>query len=650
MKTNLKSIILFLFIALSVNLFAQKEAYKSTLLSLCDALLPTQINNAADLNDGALVCPSTNPENHPIHSRAAEAVYPFAIAFKLTGKVQYRDAAIKLGNWLITIQESSGKKAGGWSENWPDPEQKGWYGTTTDQLISLAGAYPILKPFLSCGEIEKWNRAMVNAADFIVKNFPIGGNINYSATGAATLLFTYKIADNPKTIWLLKADSLMTINTLKYIDNQYFLSGEGNGVDEGYNIAQSIGYIALYAIWKNDARIRQIATNLLKTHALFVYPNGSVDNSWGTRSFKWSYESGTKTAPGVYFSFALLADKDSEFETTGLKCLEYLNSQRLPDGWISYGPASSNHATSNPPCNYSTFARAQSIALAIEYGTKPQNKAASPSQKGNWYKFFPELNLAVIRSGNMMATVSAYGQISRYPREAVCRGGSITNLWYDGFGKNGFLQSSSSSSYKRIEALHMPVENDLLPLTPRIEFTNDSIYFSNLFEDSASMHVLKESDNIKVVTTGRMMSLKGVKSQVSYSLTNRFYDSYLIKEITVGGEGQKFSIVEPVVRGRGTTFQLTNDSTVVIATASPNADWEMKVINSTTPYKITLGTDANKYWSPFPGVEAYPVTISFSTISGVPQTLKILLGKKRPQFKKDIHKSSYKNKNEKNVS
>lgn len=68
-------------------------------------------------------------------------MYPFAIAYKLTGKAQYRDVAIKLGNWLITIQETSGKRTAGWSENWPDPGQKGWYATTTDQLISMAGAY-----------------------------------------------------------------------------------------------------------------------------------------------------------------------------------------------------------------------------------------------------------------------------------------------------------------------------------------------------------------------------------------------------------------------------------------------------------------------------------------------------------------------------
>lgn len=628
MKSKLKPTFLFLVILSSINLFAQKDPYKITLLSLCDALLTTQVNEPSDPNFGALVCPSTNPENHPIHSRAAEAMYPFAIAYKLTGKVQYREAAIKSGNWLISIQETSGKKSGGWSESWPDPEQKGWYGTTTDQLISMAGAYPILKPYLSAAEIENWNRSMGNAADFIVANFPIGGNINYNPTGAATLLLTYKIADNPKQSWLIKADSLMNTNTLNNIDAHNFLTGEGNGIDEGYNMAQSIGYIALYAILKNDLRIKQIATNLLKVHELFVYPNGSVDNSWGTRSFKWSYESGTKTAPGVYFSFALLADRDPQFRSAGLKCLEYLNTRCMHDGWIVYGPHASNHASSSPPCNYSTFARAQSIALAIEYGAKTQNKNPFPARERNWYKFFPDIKVAVIRTDKMMATVSAYGQIDRYPRESVCRGGSITNLWFDGFGENGFLQSSSSSSYKRIEPIHMPIEKDLLPLTSRIEFTNDTSYYSNIFEASAAMSVIKERDNIKVVAAGNMQTIKGIKSRVSYSLTNRFYDSYLTKEITVVGESQKYRIVEPIVKDVGTEFHLQNDSTVIIKTTSSKSEWEFKIINSTIPYQITLGTDADKYWSPFPGVEAYPIIISFSTVSDAPQTLKIFLGKK----------------------
>lgn len=626
---NLKLLFLFLFAVGSIPLFAQKDAYKTALLTLCDALLPTRINEPSDPNYGALVCPSTNPENHPIHSRAAEAVYPFAIVWKLTGEVKYRDAAIKLGNWLTTIQETSGKKVGGWSEIWPDPAQKGWYGTTTDQLISMAGAYQILKPYLNASEIESWNSSMQNAAGFIMRNFPVRTNINYNATGAATLVFAYNTVKNPKQSWLIKADSLMNNYTLPFITREHLLGGEGMGVDEGYDIAQSIGYMALYAILRNDMHIKQIAADLLKNHYLFVYPNGSIDNSWGTRSFKWSYESGTKTAPGVYFSFALLADRDPSFSSAGLKCLEYLNQKCIRNGWIQYGPHAENHKSSSPPCNYSTFARAQSIALAIEYGPKTAEEKPFPAQKRNWYKFFPDLKVAVIRTDKMMATVSAYGEIGRYPRASVCRGGSITNLWYDGFGENGYLETSSTSAYERIEPMHMPVEKDLLPLTSRIEFNEDSLYFSNIFEDQATMNVTQNPDNVSVTTQGTMRTVKGAKSNVNYSLTNRFYDTYLTKEITVSGQNQAFRIVEPIVKDPETTFWLKNDSTVMIKTRSSKTEWELKVTDSTVPFHITLGNDSEKYWCPFPGVEAYPILISFNKGSESAQTIKIFLGEKR---------------------
>ena len=154
---------------------------------------------------------------------------------------------------------------------------------------------------------------------------------------------------NPDDRWLIKADSLMDTYTLKSVAAQNFLSGEGMGVDEGYNISQSIGYIALYAILKDDSRIKRIAADLLRTHMFFVYPNGSVDNSWGTRSFKWSYESGTKTAPGIYFSFALLGDMYTDFNSAGFECLRYLNEKCIQNGWINYGPHSEYHETSSPP-------------------------------------------------------------------------------------------------------------------------------------------------------------------------------------------------------------------------------------------------------------------------------------------------------------
>ena len=610
-----------------VQAAAQTLSYTETLLQLCHTLLGTQRNDPVQPQFGALVCLSRNPDTAKIHSRAAEAVYPFAIAFKQTGNPLYSDAAIRLGNWLIGVQDTTGFRAGGWSEDWPDPEQRFWYGTTTDQLISLAGAFPILRPYLSAVEAENWKRSMAAAADFIVRFFPIGGNINYSPTAAATLVLTHQVVDDPDPRWLLKADSLIYIHTLPYIDAQQLLTGEGMGVDGGYNIAQSIGYLALYGILTKVEKIREIAADLLRAHLCFIYPNGSVDNSWGTRSFKWLYESGTKTAPGVYFTFALLADLDPQFPAAGQQCLTYLNQTAVKNGWLSYGPHASAHASSDPPCNYSTFARAQSLALAVEYGRKALSGGSFPGSGGNWLRYFPPLNLAVVRTKGLMATVSAYGAIGRYPRANVCRGGSVSNLWVEGFGAQGFFQSSSAGVYQRIEARHMPVEPALLPLTPRIQSCSDSALFSNIFEAEGKLTADRQRDHIRVQTDGYLYTAAGTRGRSAFQITHRFYDHRLVKEYRVGGEAREFEIIEPIVQDPGTRFRLQDTRTVLIQTAS-GQQWTLTVTGSSVPFQLMLGEGASRYWCPFPGVEAYPVIIRFSTITVAPQRISLTIEKR----------------------
>ena len=98
----------------------------------------------------------------------------------------------------------------------------------------------------------------------------------------------------------------------------------------------------------------------------------------------------------------------------------------------------------------------------------------------------------------------------------------------------------------------------------------------------------------------------------------------------VTGEGtyQAFRIKEPIVNDPGSTFYMKNGSAVIIKTKASKNQWELKVIDSTEPFKITLGTDSAKYWCPIPGIEAIPITISFNTVSNSAQTIKIFLGMK----------------------
>jgi hypothetical protein len=520
---------------------------------------------------------------------------------------------------------------GAWGEDAPNFD--GWTGTTSDQLISIAGAYPMLRDDLSSTDRALWESAIHRAADFVVQTFPVG-NVNYSPTGAVALLLAADAVRDPVPAWLAKAHSLIAL-TFQAVNSDGLLTGEGQGVDLGYNIAQSIGFLALYGTLKSDETIRDRAAALLRTHAVFVYPNGAVDNSWGTRSYKWTYESGTKTAPGVYFTFALLADKDPSFVSAERRCLDYLIDDAVHDGIVMTGPHADQHASVSPPCLYSTFARAQSIAMALVYAPKKiadVTPALFRGQQKEWVRFFPTVNVTILRTDRVMATVSAYGAVARYGRGQVSRGGAITNLWIEGYGRSGLVQASSVSNYRREEDIHMPVESALLPLTSRAECTIDGVYYATLYETEGKMSVTQNADSIEVATTGRLRSVTGATSDVEYRLAHRFLGDHITNEwVFKSPRARCIRIVEPFVRDPDLKVEQT-DSRHAIFDRGGKERWVFAVEKSPANCGLSCGRDAGHYWSPFPSVNGYPVDITLTTAPNQPMLVRTSFAPSAPQL------------------
>jgi len=580
-----------------------KQLYLSMLGKLVDRLVSTQITTAGDKNFGALVSPSTNPALHPTYSRAAEAVYPMAVMYKHTNDEKYATAAIALGNWLLPLQQTTGA----WGEEWPNYD--GWTGTTADQLISLAGAYAILKPKMSATDSANWLTSIGKAADLVESTFPVS-NINYSPTGAVALVLAHQVATAPKQTWLDKATSLMD-TTVASTTADNFITGEGNGVDLGYNIAQSIGYIALYGLLV-DPKYLTNAVTFLKAHEYFVYPNGAIDNSWGTRSFKWTLESGTKTAPGVYLSFGLLADKDPTFLRAQQLAMGYLQNYALDDqNWIVYGPHGYRHTTTNPPNIYSTFARAQAIATVIEYGTDATSVAAVPADGKNWFKYFPTVETSVLRTDKVMATLTSYTNDGVYPRDSVVRGGSASFVWFEGYGDTGFLQVSSQTNYQRIEAMHMPIEGTLLPLTPRVE-TSTGTYSANVLDDQANLTVAQMGTSIVATSSGQLRDVAGTASGITFSWKHTFDAAAYTKELTLSAT-TNLRIVEPFVDNTGNQYAVSANELKI--TTQEGGVWALTVDPSSGPVTLTGGENKDEYWSPFPGLDCYPLVIQLSASS-----------------------------------
>lgn len=575
-----------------------KDSLKNNLIILADDLIKLQEQNISNSNYGAFWCEACKD----FHTRASEAVLPLVVAFKETDNQKYLNSAIATGNWLINQQ----KENGSWFET---PSE--WTGTTTDQLLMMAAAYPLIKNYLTEIEALKWKNSIKNAADWIVENMNHEfASINYCATSTATLALVYKLIPDPS--YLKKADELAFLVLSKH-DDDFFLTGEGNrvrgtkyGIDIGYNMDMSAWGLALYAKLTGNKFAENYVRESLKRMIYFIYPDGSTDGSWGVRSSKWTTY-GSLTADGSQILFSLFANENPVYRTAALANMNYFMKLRS-NGLIPPGPHY-YRMFKTPPCIYSTFCRAKNIAMAILFGDMSTGFIPElPTQKTGWAKHFKTIDVSLIRTKNFMATVTAYdykdirrGADFKYMHRPS--GGSITNLWVENYG---YLQASSQTEYYQWEFNYPPAENTL-PLTPRIEFRDTSAYYTNLYEFDGDMELTENNGVFFVSTRGELKDRNRWEGGIAYTLTNTIADQYIEKNIKLRFHGQNtvVNIVEPIIQNANTNFTRIDDKTVEIT--GGYKEFIFKMISDGC--EIELGTDEQRYSQPLPSLKGFPVII-----------------------------------------
>jgi hypothetical protein len=575
-----------------------RQACVESLCALADQLIRLQDSNPESSTYGALHCEAC--DDH--HTRSSEAVLPLAVAYRETGAEKYLVSAIATGEWLINQQRADGS----WFET---PGE--WTGTTTDQLLSMAVAYPLLKEKLSESQREKWLSSIRPAADWLVANMNQEfASINYCATTSASLMIANETI--PRADYVAKAKQLARLVVSKF-DEDYFLSGEGNrvrgtkyGVDLGYNMDMSLWGLGLYARLAGDDLAEKYVQESLKRHVYFIWPDGSTDGSWGVRSSKWTTY-GSFTADGCQMLFSLYAAREPVYRTAALANLNYMMRMR-ENGLLTYGP-NYNEMFTEAPCIYPTFCRAKNLALAIVYGDGAAGDTPElPTQKTGWSKYFKTLDVALIRTTNFMVTVTGYrykdirrGADFKYMHRPS--GGSITNLWVADYG---YLQASGQTEYHRWELNYPEVPNSLT-ITPRIEFTDSDAYYSNLYEFDSHMELTESNGSYIVETRGELKDRNRWEGGVAYVLTHTISDDAIEKNIRLRFHGQKpqIRIVEPFIQNRSTRFEKRNDRTVEILGGSREFVFELL----SPDIAIELGADEEKYKQPFPALKGYPITI-----------------------------------------
>jgi len=575
----------------------EKECLKN-LYILAGDLIKIQDLDENSESYGALYCESCSD----YHTRASEAVLPFAVAYKESGDAKYLTSAISTGDWLINQQQPDGS----WHET---PSQ--WTGTSTDQLLMLSAAYPILENELTSNQTKKWTGSIKKAANWLVENMNHEfASINYCATTTATLMMAFQVI--PDSAYVKKAKDLAMLVTSKF-DEDYFLTGEGNrirgtkyGVDLGYSMDMSLWGLGLYSKLAKDNFVDEYVRQSLKRYVYFIYPDGSTDGSWGVRANKWTTY-GSVTADGCQILFSLYSKENPAYRKAALENLNYLMKMKA-GGLIGYGPNYQN-MFDEPPCNYPTFCRAKNLALAVLFGDQSEGEVSDiPTQNIGWAKYFNTMDLALVRTENFMLTVTGYrykdirrGADFKYMHRPS--GGSITNLWVQDYG---YLQASSQTEYHRWE-MHFPDAINSLTLTPRIEFTDTNAYYTNLYEFDAHME-LSQIDNIyEVKSIGELKDRNRWEGGVSYVLTHRIGNDFLEKHIKLRYHGQKpnMNIIEPFIENPNTKFKKVNDYSVDIL--GGNREFNFELLNK--EYEIEIGTNEERYNQPFPSLKGYPIII-----------------------------------------
>jgi hypothetical protein len=440
---------------------------------------------------------------------------------------------------------------------------------------------------------------------------PEFASINYVATTTATLAKAGLLFGNKA--WLKKAE-ILARRTVSKMDAGGFIDGEGGrshrnklGVDLGYDMEMSLWGLGLYARLHHDTLVRDRVGKALQQHLCFIYPDGSMDGSWGIRSNKWTGY-GSATSDGCQILFTLFADDDPRYAAASLRNLNFLRQCMYKD-LIGYGPQH-EAVFGAAPCIYPTFAKAKNIAMAYSYETKAVRTDAPLPCDSPGLKTFPSLDLVEVRTRNFMATITSY----RYKDPAGTKGkymfrpdgGAVSHCWLKGLG---FLQASSPTVYTRPEPMSFPEAPGVRCLTPRIEYTDSIGYFTNLYEfDSRLESHRTGADSFAIDVTGQMKDKLLLAGGVAYGIGYLFTDNAYEKSVTLTFHDvspDTVDIIEPFIPSADFIAERKDAHTLLLHYGKIHLRFSLLSDNA----DLVAGQDETNYWTPYPALRAYPVMI-----------------------------------------
>jgi hypothetical protein len=520
-----------------------------------------------------------------------------------------------------------------------DPGKKhGWEGITVFGAIALAESLHHHGKLLDTATRVAWLDRLRKATEFVFREFHWNNYayINYPITASYALWLCGKVLgearyrDRGREFARKSLGFLTKPSRLLYGEGKPYEQRSAKGcapIDLGYNVEESLQALAQYGLLSGDEEVLGPTIESLKAHLEFMLPDGGWDNSWGTRSYKWTYW-GSRTSDGCLPAYALLASREPAFATAAIRHLALLRSC-TKDGLLHGGP----HyiARGVPPCVHHTFCQAKALASLLDHPKfKPDLLAsvALPRTATRGIRAFPEVQVWLAATGPWRATVSGYDWFNTKPNMSIrqATGGALGMLWHERVGP---VLCASLAEYLLWEPENMQPNTwgKDAPLTPRVERIVDGKLFSSLLNATAEITKRfsnlidadgKHFHNLFDVDSKRPSNIFDAAAEITPSEENGAV-IFRVKTRLVGGESVPCELVYRLTKnGVRIESKTANGHLVlpIIATAAVRAtQLDAKTImvgkvrvEAATALQAVGGLN-ERIFNAVPGFEALPLTV-----------------------------------------
>lgn len=460
-----------------------------------ETLLAYQLNQKNPSLNGGLLCPACAR----IHGRCGDAVLPLMYMAEKTCNAKYVTAAKNLMKWMDNVRLHDGS----WMN---DVNVSDWNGTTVFAAIALYEALHHHGHLLDDSTRNAWRTQLLQAGEFIYNNKFIYSrrregmrnmNVNYSASATYAL---FAIGTEFKRQEFID-EARQTASDLKafFTENEHFLFGEGpdiwkktrNGcrpVDLLYNVEESLPNMVYYARMADDKELMALLEKSMSTHLEFMLPDGAWDNSWGTRSFKWTYWGG-RTSDGFMGGYYALAHRHPEYAEAiarNVKLLKKTTHNGLLYGGMNYLDCDVE------ACIHHTFGHAKALASFLNQPIVTPAPTPLPRDAAYGVKHFKDIHTYLVAQDDWRATVTGFD--SEYKVKGTHpMGGVLSMLWNKQVGP---IFAATMNRYTLIESPNMQAytQKHQMAGTPRIELIEKGTMYSNLDDLDTQITYRKEGD------------------------------------------------------------------------------------------------------------------------------------------------------------